>query len=108
MAKIAVVGSGISGLTSAYLLSQEHQVTVYEANDYLGGHTHTHAIELEGRQLAVDTGFIVYNDRTYPNFIRLLDQLGCTGLPTEMSFSVKRPGLEYNGHNIIKSIFYCL
>ena len=100
MAKIAVVGSGISGLTSAYLLSQDHQVTVYEANDYLGGHTHTHAIELEGKQLAVDTGFIVYNDRTYPNFIRLLDQLGCTGLPTEMSFSVKRPGLEYNGHNI--------
>ena len=55
MAKIAVIGSGISGLTSAYLLSQDHQVTVYEANDYLGGHTHTHAIELEGRQLAVDT-----------------------------------------------------
>lgn len=100
MAKIAVVGAGISGLTSAYLLSREHQVTVYEANDYLGGHTHTHAIELEGQRLTVDTGFIVYNDRTYPNFIRLLDQLGCPGRATEMSFSVSRPGLEYNGHNI--------
>ena len=100
MAKIAVVGSGISGLTSAYLLSRDHQVTVYEASDYLGGHTHTHVIELEGRQLNVDTGFIVYNDRTYPNFISLLDQLGCTGLATEMSFSVNRPGLEYNGHSI--------
>ena len=100
MAKIAVVGSGISGLTSAYLLSRDHQVTVYEASDYLGGHTHTHVIELEGRQLNVDTGFIVYNDRTYPKFIRLLDQLGCTGLATEMSFSVNRPGLEYNGHSM--------
>ena len=100
MAKIAVVGSGISGLTSAYLLSRDHQVTVYEASDYLGGHTHTHVIELEGKNLTVDTGFIVYNDRTYPNFIRLLDQLGCTGLATEMSFSVNRPGLEYNGHSI--------
>jgi uncharacterized protein len=100
MAKIAVIGSGISGLTSAYLLAQKHQVTVYEANDYLGGHTHTHLIELAGKTLAVDTGFIVYNDRTYPNFIRLLEKLGCSGRPTEMSFSVKRPGLEYNGHNV--------
>ena len=57
MAKIAVVGSGISGLTSAYLLSRDHQVTVYEASDYLGGHTHTHLIELEGKYITVDTGF---------------------------------------------------
>jgi uncharacterized protein len=100
MAKIAVIGSGIAGLTSAYLLAQQHQVTVYEASNYLGGHTHTHAIELDGKPVTVDTGFIVYNDRTYPNFIRLLDRLGCTGRATEMSFSVNRPGLEYNGHNI--------
>jgi predicted NAD/FAD-binding protein len=100
MARIAVVGSGISGLTAAYVLARDHQVTVIEKNDYLGGHTHTHAIELEGKQLHVDTGFIVYNDRTYPNFIRLLDQLGCKGRNTEMSFSVNRPGLEYSGQNL--------
>ena len=100
MAKIAVIGSGIAGLTSAYLLAKNHEVTVYESNDYLGGHTHTHLIEVGGKQVWVDTGFIVYNDRTYPNFLRLLQQLGCAGSPTEMSFSVSRAGLEYNGHSI--------
>ena len=100
MARIAVIGGGVSGLTAAYVLARDHQVTVMEANDYLGGHTHTHEIELEGKQLQVDTGFIVYNDRTYPNFIHLLDKLGCTGRNTEMSFSVNRPGLEYSGHNL--------
>ena len=100
MAKIAVIGSGISGLTSAYLLAKNHDVTVYESNNYLGGHTQTHLIKVGGKQVWVDTGFIVYNDRTYPNFIRLLQKLGCAGLPTEMSFSVSRAGFEYNGHSI--------
>lgn len=100
--KIAVVGSGISGLTSAWLLSQQHQLTVFEANDYLGGHTATVDIQLKGKTLAVDTGFIVFNDRTYPNFERLLARIGVKAKPTEMSFSVQQQqtGLEYNGHTL--------
>jgi predicted NAD/FAD-binding protein len=102
MEKIAIVGSGISGLTCAYLLRDQYDVTLFEANDYPGGHTHTHQIEVDGQTVTVDTGFIVYNDRTYPNFMRLLDELGCSGRATEMSFSVKDSGnnLEYNGHNL--------
>lgn len=102
MAKVAVIGSGVSGLTCAYLLRDKYEVTLYEANDYIGGHTHTHNISIDGINLNVDTGFIVYNDRTYPNFIRLLDELGCTGRPTEMSFSLRdeSANLEYNGHNL--------
>ena len=72
--KIAIIGSGISGLTSAYLLNRKHDVTIFEANDYIGGHTHTHNIEIDGSNYSIDTGFIVYNERTYPNFINLLDQ----------------------------------
>ena len=102
MARIAIVGSGISGLTCAYLLRHQHQVTLFEANDYLGGHTHTHEIKIDQTLVTVDTGFIVYNDRTYPNFMRLLAELECSGNPTEMSFSVKdeAKNLEYNGHNL--------
>lgn len=102
MPKVAVVGSGISGLTCAYLLRHTHDVTVYEANDYLGGHTHTHNIQIDDQDVTVDTGFIVYNDRTYPNFMRLLAELGVTGTPTEMSFSLRDESadLEYNGHNL--------
>ena len=70
--KIAIVGSGISGLTCAYLLNREHDITVFEKNDYVGGHTHTHEIEYDGEELSVDSGFIVYNEWTYPNFIKLL------------------------------------
>lgn len=100
--KIAVVGSGIAGNVAAHHLASEHQVTVFEAGDHLGGHTHTHDIDWQGSRYAVDTGFIVYNERTYPNFIRLLDRLGVASKPTEMSFSVKcdTSGLEYNGHSI--------
>lgn len=96
--KIAVVGSGIAGLTSAYLLSREHQVEVFEAAGYIGGHTAT--VDVDG--LAIDTGFIVMNDRTYPRFRFLLRQLGVAWQDTEMSFSVRNPdsGLEYNGHNL--------
>ena len=70
--KIAIIGSGISGLTAAYLLHDEHELTLYEANDYIGGHTHTHELEIEGKKWRVDSGFIVYNEKTYPNFIKLL------------------------------------
>lgn len=100
--KIAIIGSGISGLTAAWLLHQSHEITVFEANDYIGGHTHTIEVDVDGEQLPIDTGFIVYNDRTYPNFIRLLERLGVSSLDTEMSFSVRceRSQMEYNGSNL--------
>jgi uncharacterized protein len=100
--KIAIIGGGISGNMAARLLSAEHDITLFEANEYLGGHTHTHDVEIGGQQLAVDTGFIVFNDWTYPNFIAMLDQLGVESQPSNMSFSVRcdRTGLEYNGTNL--------
>lgn len=100
--KIAIIGSGIAGLTSAYLLNRSHDITVFEAADWIGGHTHTVDVELNGRSYAIDTGFIVFNDWTYPNFIRLLGQLGVAFKPTEMSFSVSDPKTrtEYNGNNL--------
>lgn len=100
--KIAIIGSGIAGLTSAYLLNRRHDITVFEASDWIGGHTHTVDVEVKGQRYAVDTGFIVFNDWTYPNFIRLLSQLGVGFKDTEMSFSVSDPlsGVEYNGHNL--------
>ncbi|MDX1451356.1 MAG: FAD-dependent oxidoreductase [Oleiphilaceae bacterium] len=100
--RIAVVGSGIAGLTSAYLLSRHHEVTLYEANDYLGGHTHTQHVELRGRSYPVNTGFIVFNDWTYPNFIKLMEQLGVASEASDMSFSVRceNTGLEYNGTSL--------
>lgn len=100
--KIAVIGSGIAGLTSAYLLSQKHDVTVFEKNDYIGGHTATVDVEVNGQQQAIDTGFIVFNNKTYPNFLELLKQIGVDKQATEMSFSVtnQTTGLEYNGHNL--------
>jgi predicted NAD/FAD-binding protein len=96
--RIAVVGSGISGLAAAWLLGRAHEVVLYEANDYLGGHTHTHDIELDGRRYAVDTGFIVCNPANYPLFTRMLDELGVATQPTTMSFALRndRSGLEYN------------
>ncbi len=99
---IAVIGSGIAGLTAAYLLSRRHEITLFEANDYIGGHTHTVPVAMDGGTVAVDTGFIVCNDRNYPNFLNLLDQLGVACQPAEMSFSVTNAalGLEYNGHNL--------
>ncbi len=100
--KIAIIGSGISGLTAGYLLSRKHDITMFEKNDYIGGHTHTHDIEYEGKHWAVDSGFIVYNEWTYPNFIKLLDQLGVERQVTRMGFSVKSESedLEYAGHSL--------
>jgi len=87
--RIGVIGSGISGLVAAYLLSEEHEVTVFEANDYIGGHTHTLDVPLQGKTYAVDTGFIVFNENTYPNFIKLMQQLKVDAQPSNMSFSVQ-------------------
>lgn len=100
--KIAIIGTGISGLTCGYYLSPSHEITLYEANDYIGGHTATIDVSIDGQDYAVDTGFIVYNDRTYPNFIKMMNQIGVKGRPTQMSFSVRNDasGLEYNGHTI--------
>ncbi len=102
MKQIAVIGTGISGLTAAHLLSQKHQVTVFEKNDYIGGHTATVDVNVEGDDYVIDTGFIVFNNQTYPNFIKLLSKLGVEKQPTEMSFSVhnQHSGLEYNGHTL--------
>ncbi|MDE2307965.1 MAG: FAD-dependent oxidoreductase [Xanthomonadaceae bacterium] len=96
--RIAVVGSGIAGLASAWLLSRKHEVTLFEANDYFGGHTHTHDVEQAGRPYRIDSGFIVHNPVHYPLLTRLFEQLGVTSQPTTMSFSVhsEASGLEYN------------
>ena len=100
--KIAIIGSGISGLTCGYLLSNEHEVHVFEAEDYIGGHTHTVPVKTDSGNYRVDTGFIVFNDWTYPHFIKLMDQIGVASKTSSMSFSVKAEasGLEYNGTNI--------
>ena len=104
--KIAIIGSGIAGNTIAHYLHPEHDITVFEANNHIGGHTHTHDVELFGKKYAIDTGFIVFNDRTYPNFIKLLDKLKVAWQPSQMSFSVHNEvtGLEYNG-TTLNSLF---
>ncbi len=101
--KIAVVGTGIAGNVAAYRLHRAgHALTVFEAEDRVGGHTHTHRIELDGEVQQIDTGFIVFNDRTYPNFVALLDEIGVASQPSSMSFSVRddASGLEYNGTSL--------
>lgn len=106
MSRIAIIGSGVSGLICGYHLSRSHDVTVFEANDYIGGHTATIDVKLEGKPWAIDTGFIVFNDKTYPHFQKIMDELGVEYQPTEMSFSVtnERTGLVYNG-NTLSSLF---
>jgi uncharacterized protein len=95
--KIAIIGGGISGLTAAHILSAEHEITLFEAGDYLGGHTHTLDVVHDGVSYPVDTGFIVFNERTYPNFIKLLERLGGPSQPSVMSLSVAcaTSGLQY-------------
>jgi predicted NAD/FAD-binding protein len=116
--KIAIIGTGIAGNVAAYRLAREHDITVFEADHRIGGHTNTVDVLTAGRRWAIDTGFIVFNDATYPNFIALLDELGVESQPSEMSFSVRneRNGLEYNGaslnalfaqrSNLVKPSFY--
>jgi len=100
--RIAVIGAGVSGLTTAYLLSRLHEVVVFEANAYLGGHTQTHEVSQGDKNYRIDTGFIVCNKHNYVGFYRLLDSLGVRTQPTEMSFGVsdQRTGLEYNATDI--------
>ena len=104
--RIAIIGGGISGLVSAYLLNEDHDIVLFEANDYIGGHTHTIDVTLGTSRYAVDTGFIVFNEVTYPNFLKLLARLGVEYQPSTMTFSVKseRDGIEYSAHNL-NSIF---
>ncbi len=97
--RIAIIGGGISGLVTAFKLNKCHDVTLFEANNYPGGHTNTVDFEMGDRNYSIDTGFIVFNDRTYPNFIALLDELNVESQATIMSFSVtcEETGLEYRG-----------
>ncbi len=117
---IAIIGSGIAGNTLAHHLHKNHDIAVYEANSHIGGHTHTHDITVEHKKYTVDTGFIVFNDRTYPEFISMLDAHKVAWQPSNMSFSVhcEATGLEYNGttlnslfaqrSNLFKPSFYMM
>ncbi|MBY0243698.1 MAG: NAD(P)-binding protein [Burkholderiaceae bacterium] len=100
--RIAIIGSGISGLASAYFLNRQHDVVLFEAGGYLGGHTNTVDVTLEGRTHGVDTGFLVYNERTYPNLVALFDELGVNSIASDMSFGVSMDGgaLEWAGTNL--------
>ncbi|MBK9019574.1 MAG: FAD-dependent oxidoreductase [Sulfuritalea sp.] len=100
--KIAVVGAGISGLSAAWLLNRQHDVTLFEAGDYLGGHTHTVDIEVDGARFPVDTGFLVFNHRTYPNLTALFRELKVDTVASDMSFAVSmaEPDLEWAGSSL--------
>ena len=115
--KIAIIGSGISGLYAAWKLSQTHEVTVFEKNAYWGGHTDTHKLDIEGEKVAIDSGFIVFNDHNYPLFSQMLTELGVEVQSSDMGFSVNNQvtGLQYNPskkfsllcrpHNFLKTDF---
>ncbi|MCB9852685.1 MAG: FAD-dependent oxidoreductase [Phycisphaerales bacterium] len=100
--RIAIIGSGISGLVVAYLLQREHEITVFESADRLGGHAHTVSVDIRGRSVGVDTGFVVFNETAYPNFTKLLGQLGVASQVSDMSFSVQcdETGLEYSSSSL--------
>ena len=101
--RIAIVGTGVSGLVAAWLLQREHHVTVFEARDRIGGHTNTVDVDVRGQRFAIDTGFIVHNDRTYPTLERIFAELGVRTNPTSMSFSVRddATGLEYSSQSLL-------
>ena len=100
--KIAIIGSGIAGCTAAYYLNKKHDITIYEKNNYIGGHVNTIDVQEESKIIPIDTGFIVFNDKTYPSFISLLDEIGQKYHNSVMSFSVtnKKKNIEYNGSSI--------
>ena len=100
--RIAVVGSGIAGLSAAWLLSRRHDVTLFEGDRRLGGHTHTVDVQVDGKTFPVDTGFLVFNDRTYPNLIALFDHLGVESVASDMSFAVslEKPAMEWAGSTL--------
>jgi predicted NAD/FAD-binding protein len=100
--RLAVVGAGVSGLVAAWLLSDSHEVTLFEAGNYLGGHTNTVDVHLEGMTHPVDTGFLVFNEKTYPNLIGMFDLLGVDSVETEMSFAVslQNPDIEWAGSSL--------
>lgn len=100
--KVAIIGAGISGLTCAWLMHPHHEITLYESESIVGGHSNTVEFECEDKAYRIDTGFIVYNDRNYPNFMKLLARLAIRGVPTEMSFAVRcdRTGVEYSGSGL--------
>jgi uncharacterized protein len=100
--KIAIIGAGVSGLTCAYTLARDHDIDVFEANQYAGGHANTVVVNDRGRQLPMDTGFLVYNQANYPGLCTLFDQLGVVTQPSDMSFSVhcERSGREWNGSSL--------
>lgn len=102
MKRIGIIGTGVAGLVAAHILQRRHDLTLFEAADWIGGHVHTVPVVLADRRWSVDTGFIVFNERTYPSFCRLLDALDVPSAPTEMSFSVRceASGLEYSGASI--------
>ena len=105
--KIAVIGSGIAGMTTAHLLSEDHEVVLFEANDYIGGHTNTADVTLDGTPYPVDTGFIVFNAKTYTNFIKLMNRLNVRWQNSVMSFSVQceKTGLEFSPSSL-NSLFF--
>ncbi len=105
--RLAIVGTGISGLYTAWRLGSEHDLTLFESKKYVGGHTHTVDVEEDAQVLPVDTGFIVFNERNYPNFIKMLAELGVDHQPSDMSFSFscRQTGLEYRGGRRLKGLF---
>ena len=102
--RIAIIGGGISGMTAAYYLSREHDITLFEASDYVGGHANTAIVDDGNRSIPVDTGFIVFNEQNYPRLCKLFDELEVDSIDTDMSFSVhcESTGLEYNGTSLNK------
>lgn len=102
MKHIAIIGSGIAGLSAAYFLSRRHRVTLFERDSRLGGHTHTVVVDSPAGPLPLDTGFLVHNEQTYPNLVRLFTEIGVATAPSDMSFSVSCPatGLEYSSRGL--------
>ncbi len=102
MSRVAVIGAGISGLSAAYYLSRQHEVSLFERERRLGGHTHTVIVETKHGRLPIDTGFIVHNERTYPHFCRLIAELGIATQPSDMSFAVtaRRGAFEYSSRGL--------